>query len=122
MNLTQQWNIASFVLSLISFHFTTQKDLSLHYQEGTFQWDSIEQGLVLGCYFYGYIVSNIPGAWLSRKFGFKVVIGIAHAVGSILTLLMPVASYASFELLVTMRVVLGLFQVMYATISCALRM
>ena len=87
------------------------QDLYLLFQTGTFQWDSIEQGLVLGCYFYGYIVSNIPGAWLARRFGFKWVMGISHAVGSIITLLMPVAAYASFELLVTMRVILGLFQV-----------
>ena len=85
--------------------------ISYFSQTGTFQWDSIEQGLVLGCYFYGYIVSNIPGAWLARRFGFKWVMGVSHAVGSIITLLMPVAAYASFELLVTMRVILGLFQV-----------
>ena len=79
---------------------------------GEFQWDSIQQGLLLGCYYYGYMPSNVPGAWLSRKFGFKIVIGASQTVGSILTCIMPVAAKTSFTLLVTLQIILGLFQVM----------
>ena len=85
----------------------------LLFQVGVFQWDTIQQGLLLGCYYYGYIVSNVPGAWLARRFGFRIVIGTAHVVGAILTLLTPIVSWTSFELLVTLRVILGLFQVSF---------
>merc|ERR1712136_617207 len=65
-------------------------------QGGEFDWNSVQQGLLLGCYYYGYVFSNIPGAWLSYRYGFKVVMGISHLVGGILTLLIPLVSWTSF--------------------------
>lgn len=80
-------------------------------QNGVFAWDPTQQGLVLGCYFYGYIVSNVPGAWLARRVGFKLVFGISMLLSSIITLCTPVAARASFELFVALRILLGLLQV-----------
>ncbi|XP_076803041.1 sialin-like isoform X1 [Clavelina lepadiformis] len=77
---------------------------------GIYDWNSAEQGLLLGCYFYGYIVSNIPGAWLSKRYGFKIVLGSAMFFSSIITLFTPLAANSSFELLVALRVILGFFQ------------
>ena len=33
----------------------------------TYNWDRSEQGLILGSFFYGYIVTQIPGGWLAGK-------------------------------------------------------
>jgi len=79
-------------------------------QGGELDWNSVQQGLLLGCYYYGYVFSNIPGAWLSYRYGFKVVMGISHLVGGILTLLIPLVSWTSFELLVALRITIGIFQ------------
>jgi len=40
-----------------------------HVQNGTgdFNWDSEEQGLILGAFFYGYIATQIPGGILAEK-------------------------------------------------------
>ncbi len=36
-----------------------------------FTWDSSTQGIILGSFFYGYILTQIPGGWLATKFGGK---------------------------------------------------
>ena len=38
-------------------------------EEGVFDWDKAQQGDLLGCYYYGYICTQILGAWLSSKYG-----------------------------------------------------
>ena len=38
-------------------------------EEGRFDWDKAQQGDLLGCYYYGYICTQILGAWLSSKYG-----------------------------------------------------
>ncbi|XP_078491658.1 sialin-like [Ciona intestinalis] len=77
---------------------------------GIFDWNSADQGLLLGCYFYGYIVSNVPGAWLARRYGIRLVLGIAMLLSSVITLFTPLAARASFDLFVAMRVMLGFLQ------------
>ena len=80
-------------------------------QDGPFQWSAIDQGLVLGCYFYGYILSGIPGAWLSRRWGFRLVIGMAFILSSIFTIITPFAAWYKLEMLVASRIALGFVQV-----------
>ena len=65
----------------------------------------------MGSYFYGYVVGQIPGAWLARKYGLRYVIGFTFIMASILTLVTPVTAWFSFELLVALRIVIGLIQV-----------
>lgn len=36
-------------------------------------WDSVTQGMVLGAFFYGYICTQLPGGWLARRYGGKLV-------------------------------------------------
>ena len=36
-------------------------------QDFKFDWDSDTQSLVLGCFFYGYVVTQIPGGTLGKK-------------------------------------------------------
>ena len=36
-------------------------------QIGEFDWDEETQGYVLGAFFYGYIVTQLPGGWIASK-------------------------------------------------------
>jgi len=80
-------------------------------QNGVFSWDPAQQGLLLGCYYYGYMFSNVPGAWLARRYGFKQVFGISMLFSAIITMCTPVAALTSFEFFVCLRIILGLLQV-----------
>ena len=36
---------------------------------GEFNWDEYTQGIILGSFFYGYILTQIPGGYFAEKVG-----------------------------------------------------
>lgn len=75
---------------------------------GEFEWDSHTQGLVLGAFFYGYIITQIPGGILAEKYGAKWLFASGMLLTSISTLLTPLAARWSVWALVFARVIEGL--------------
>ena len=49
---------------------------------GEFNWNEETQGYVLGSFFYGYILTQVPGGWLASKFGGKKLIWVWCVVHS----------------------------------------
>ena len=45
------------------------------YQDGEFDWDKETQGIILGAFFWGYLLTQIPGGWLAERVGGKGVFG-----------------------------------------------
>ena len=43
------------------------------FQEGEFDWDEQTQGVILGCFFYGYLLTNYIGGRLAEKIGGRLV-------------------------------------------------
>ena len=68
-------------------------------------------GWALGAFFYGYLVTQIPGGWLAERYGGKMVFGVGIVMTSILTLFTPLATQANFWLFVALRAAEGLFEV-----------
>ena len=81
------------------------------FQIQEFPWSPSLQGIVLGSFFYGYILSQIPGGWLAARHGGKRVFGIGIAVTSLITLITPLLARLSIYLLVLGRVIEGIFEV-----------
>ena len=69
----------------------------------------------MGAFAYGYIVTQIPGGYLSEKFGGKWVFGIGTMINVILSLLSPFIVKYSKSLFIVTRIVQGLGQ---AGINC----
>ena len=44
-------------------------------KQGEFEWDPETQGLILGCFFYGYALSHVPGGLLAERYGGKWLMG-----------------------------------------------
>jgi ACS family sodium-dependent inorganic phosphate cotransporter-like MFS transporter 5 len=61
----------------------------------------------LGSFFYGYVVTQIPGGRLAEIFGGKWIFGIGILITSIFTLLTPLAANWSFYALIVVRVLEG---------------
>ena len=78
------------------------------HSNGDFHWTSEEQGLLLGAFYYGYVISQIPGGYWAEKFGAKWVYGPGVLIPGILTLLTPLAAYHSLTMIVAVRVLEGL--------------
>ena len=73
-----------------------------------FGWDMRVQAVVLSCFFWGYLCSQVVGALLAQRYGGKLILGAAALCWSVLTCLTPAAAASgSFALLVLCRVALG---------------
>ena len=82
---------------------------------GEFDWTETEQGLILGAFYYGYIVTQIPGGFLAERYGGKLLFGIGILMTAILTLLTPVAARAGKDVFIVLRVLEGIFEVKYVS-------
>lgn len=80
-------------------------------QDGEFVWSKQTQGFVLGAFFWGYLITQIPGGLLAQKYGGKRVLGYCLLVASIATLLCAVGARVSPYLLIFLRIIIGLGQV-----------
>ncbi|XP_025081540.1 sialin-like [Pomacea canaliculata] len=82
--------------------------------EGEFDWSKGTQGQILGAFFYGYLLLQLPGGILSQSMGSKVVISVGMGTVAIMTLLSPVFARINPYGLFAVRVIIGLGQgVMY---------
>nr|XP_027234251.1 sialin-like isoform X4 [Penaeus vannamei] len=77
-------------------------------EDGPFAWDDNIQGLILAAYFYGYIFTQVPGGWFAEKFSAKHVFGVGALLNALCALLCPIASKASYIVLVALRIVMGI--------------
>lgn len=76
-------------------------------QDGPFVWSEPLQGTLLSCYFWGYIVSQIPGARVAENFSAKWVMLFSVGINVICTLLTPVLTELHYAGLIAMRVLEG---------------
>ena len=77
--------------------------------ESDFDWSTNEQTNLLGSYFYGYVCTQIPGAYLSSRFGFKWILFTTTLITSIITIVTPFLADLSYISIFISRIILGLF-------------
>lgn len=77
-------------------------------KDGPFDFDKPTQGLILSSFFYGYLLTQMIGAWFAIKFGPKIVLEISILIGSLFTLLTPLAAYLHWSVLIGCRFLIGL--------------
>lgn len=77
--------------------------------EDRFEWDAYQQNLMLGSFFWGYILTELPGGRLAEIVGGRRVFGYSMLFASVLTLLTPIAAYTHYIAVVILRAVLGFF-------------
>lgn len=74
-----------------------------------FEWSESTQGLILGSFYYGYIVTHIPGGMLAERYGGKWVLGGGLLSTAICTFITPFAvKKGGATALFILRVVEGL--------------
>ncbi|XP_023166495.2 putative inorganic phosphate cotransporter [Drosophila hydei] len=76
--------------------------------EGEFVWDEATQGLVLGSFFYGYVLTQVPGGRMAELVGGKRIYGYGVLITAIFTLLTPLAAHWDLPLLVLVRILEGM--------------
>lgn len=78
--------------------------------QGTkFNWNKYEQNYVLGCFFWGYVLTELPGGRLAEIIGARRVFGYSMLAASLITLLTPLACNWNIYAVILLRILLGLF-------------
>ncbi|XP_046750564.1 putative inorganic phosphate cotransporter [Diprion similis] len=82
---------------------------SIGSSSGTHEWTEYTQGIILSSFYWGHVISPIPGGMLADKFGGKHVLGLGVLSTAIFTLLIPVVVEA-FDApgLIVLRILIGM--------------
>lgn len=75
-----------------------------------FDWSPQLQGLLLASFFWGYVLTQLPGGFLASRFGGRILYGCGVLFTGILTLLTPPASHLGIGVLIAVRFFEGLFE------------
>lgn len=90
---------------------TTMKlaDYIMRDSSSLFEWSEATQGLILGSFYYGYVLTHIPGGMMAERFGGKWVLGLGLLSTAFCTIITPIAvKSGGATALFILRVVEGL--------------
>lgn len=74
-----------------------------------YNWDEPTQGLILSSFYWGYVITHLPGGMLAEKFGGKYSLGLGILSTAVFTLLTPVVvEWGEDTGLIVLRVLMGL--------------
>lgn len=77
-------------------------------QDGPFVWNEPLQGLILSAYFWGYMVSLLPGGRMSELLSAKWVMNGSVLLNVVASILSPIAANIHYSLFIVMRFIQGL--------------
>ncbi|XP_052895472.1 putative inorganic phosphate cotransporter isoform X1 [Anopheles moucheti] len=79
------------------------------YTGGEFDWDEELQGIILSSFYWGYVITHIPGGMLAEKFGGKWTLSLGILSTAFFTLITPWAvELGGSTALIVIRVMMGL--------------
>ncbi|CAF0912444.1 unnamed protein product [Adineta ricciae] len=78
-----------------------------HNTDGPFVWSKDTQGLILGAYFWGYIITQIPAGYLANRFGARFIFSAAIFVSSSATLLVPISARVDWIIFAVLQIIIG---------------
>jgi MFS family permease len=68
------------------------------------------QSVVLSSFFWGYIITQVPGGRLGELVGVKLIYGASLGLSAILSFATPAAAYWDYKALIALRIILGVIQ------------
>ena len=73
-----------------------------------FGWSESQVGIILGSFYFGYMITMILGGYLADKYGGKKVLGYALLIWSLFTIITPFFAYPGLWWLILIRILMGL--------------
>ncbi|PWA21936.1 hypothetical protein CCH79_00015646 [Gambusia affinis] len=103
-------NLGVAIVSMVNSHtvFRDNKEVIVKAQ---FTWDPETVGMIHGSFFWGYIVTQIPGGFICQRFAANRVFGFAIVATSCLNMLIPTAARMHFGCVIIVRICQGLVEV-----------
>lgn len=102
--ISDELNTYSYILILNSFHFQTLRRT---------HWNAATESMVDSSFFWGYLITQIPGGFLASIVPANRIFGLAICTSAVLNMTIPGAmSLDNVSVLVIIRVIQGLVEVM----------
>ncbi|XP_053305112.1 vesicular glutamate transporter 2 [Spea bombifrons] len=79
-------------------------------EKAKFNWDPEIVGMIHGSFFWGYIVTQIPGGYISSRLAANRVFGAAILLTSTLNMLIPSAARVHYGFVIFVRILQGLVE------------
>ena len=73
-----------------------------------FGWSESQVGIILGSFYFGYLISMTIGGFLADKYGGKIILAYGLLLWSFFTVITPAFAYSGFFFLIFIRVMMGL--------------
>lgn len=80
----------------------------IYLKDGPFVWNEPLQGLILSSYFWGYMVSLLPGGRMAELLSAKWVMNGSVLLNVVASILSPVAAQTHYSLFIVMRFLQGI--------------
>ncbi|XP_063974219.1 putative inorganic phosphate cotransporter [Diachasmimorpha longicaudata] len=96
-------------LSISLVAMTNSKHANPDFPE--FNWEDGVQNTILSSFFWGYVITHIPGGALAQKFGARKLFSYAVGLCGLVTILVPTAAtYGGWQAVVVLRILTGCCQ------------
>ncbi len=66
------------------------------------------QGIILGAYYWGFVITQIPAGYLAGRFGARFIFGGALLFSSIMVMFIPISTKVHWALFCVLRFLIGL--------------
>lgn len=81
------------------------------FQNPEFDWSEKTIGLIDSSFFFGYLVTQVPGGFLAAVYPANRIFGTAIAASACLNMLIPAATSMNVGAIIIVRVTQGLIEV-----------
>jgi len=102
-------NLSIAIVAMTVNRSSTDSNGTITY-ERDFDWNSKEQGMILGSFFYGYVTTQILAGFLAPIVGAARLYGIGIVGSGILTLVIPTAAFYGYIPLMIVRLLIGILE------------
>lgn len=86
------------------------KSMPTYAKAGKFNWSPELQGIVIGCFFWTSCFCQVPSGYIADRYGGTLSIAVSLLATGLISIISPIATESSVWLLITFRVLLGVFQ------------
>ena len=98
----------SFLAVFICFIDRVNISVAIIPMQAQFGWSEFQVGIILGSFYFGYIISMTFSGFLADKYGGKIVLAYGLFFWSLFTLITPAFAYSGFFFLILIRILMGL--------------
>ena len=98
----------SFIAVFICYIDRVNISVAIIPMQKQFDWSESQVGIIMGSFYFGYMITMILGGYLADKYGGKKVLGYGLLIWSFFTIITPFFAYQGLWWIILIRILMGL--------------